>query len=402
MPASASVHVSARVNAFSYAIRNIVAEAKKVEAAGRAVRYLNIGDPIQFGFTTPPHLIEAVERAMRDGHNGYVPSAGIEPARVAVADEYARRGMPVPPDRVVITQGTSEGIELALSVLADPGDEVLVPTPTYPLYTAVLSKIGARAVYYRTDPARGWQPDLDDIRRRTTSLTRAIVVIDPNNPTGAVYPETTRRALIEFADRAGLTILADEVYGDVAFDGPAPLLGSLAPQAPIISFSSLSKAYLAPGWRTGWLVVSDCRRLDDVLAGVRKMADGRLCSPGPMQYAIAPALEGDRSHQARFSRALRERADLTTRRLTAIPGMSCVMPRAAFYAMPKIDLPAGKTDQDYVLELLRETGILCVYGSGFGMPADEGYFRIVFLASPADLDGIYDDMATFTRGFLDR
>jgi alanine-synthesizing transaminase len=402
MPAGTSVHVSARVNAFSYAIRNIVAEAKKVEAAGRAVRYLNIGDPIQFGFTTPPHLSEAVERAMRDGHNGYVPSAGIEPARVAVAEEYARRGMPVPADRVVITQGTSEGIELALSVLADPGDEVLVPTPTYPLYTAVLSKIGARAVYYRTDPTRGWQPDLDDIRRQTTSLTRAIVVIDPNNPTGAVYPEATRRALIDFADRAGLTILADEVYGDVAFDGPAPLLGSLAPSAPIISFSSLSKAYLAPGWRTGWLVVSDCRRLDEVLAGVRKMADGRLCSPGPMQYAIAPALNGDRSHQAQFSRALHERARLTTRRLTAIPGMSCVMPQAAFYAMPKVDLPATKTDQDYVLELLRATGILCVYGSGFGMPATEGYFRIVFLAAPAQLDGIFDDMATFTRGFLSR
>jgi len=300
----------------------------------------------------------------------------------------------------VVTQGTSEGIELALSVLADPGDEVLVPTPTYPLYTAVLAKIGARAVYYRTDPARGWQPDLDDIRRRTTSATRAIVVIDPNNPTGAVYPEATRRALIDFADRAGLTILADEVYGDVAFDGPAPLLGSLAPNAPIISFSSLSKAYLAPGWRTGWLVVSDCRRLDDVLAGVRKMADGRLCSPGPMQYAIAPALNGDRSHQARFSSALRERAELTTKRLTAIPGMSCVMPRAAFYAMPKVDLPAGRTDQDYVLELLRATGILCVYGSGFGMPADEGYFRIVFLASPTELGSIYDDMAEFTRGFL--
>ncbi|MEO8481719.1 MAG: aminotransferase class I/II-fold pyridoxal phosphate-dependent enzyme [Acidobacteriota bacterium] len=402
MPASTSIHVSARVNAFSYAIRNIVAEAKKVEAAGRAVRYLNIGDPIQFGFKTPPHLIEAVERAMRDGQNGYVPSAGIEPARVAVAEEYARRGMAVPADRVVVTQGTSEGIELALSVLADPGDEVLVPTPTYPLYTAVLAKIGARAVYYRTDPARGWQPDLDDIRRRTTSATRAMVVIDPNNPTGAVYPEATRRALIDFADRAGLTILADEVYGDVAFDGPAPLLGSLAPQAPIISFSSLSKAYLAPGWRTGWLVVSDCRRLDDVLAGVRKMADGRLCSPGPMQYAIAPALNGDRSHQAQFARALHERAQLTTTRLTAIPGVSCVMPRAAFYAMPKVDLPSGKTDQDYVLELLRATGILCVYGSGFGMPTDEGYFRIVFLASPGELNGIYDDMATFTRGFLGR
>jgi alanine-synthesizing transaminase len=402
MPTSTAAHVSARVNAFSYAIRNIVVEAKKVEAAGRRVRYLNIGDPIQFGFKTPRHLIEAVERAMRDGHNGYVPSAGIEPARTAVAQEYTRRGMPVTADRVVVTQGTSEGIELALSVLADPGDEVLVPTPTYPLYTAVLSKIGARAVYYRTDPTQGWRPDLDDLKRRTTSATRAIVVIDPNNPTGAVYPEATRRALIDVADRAGLTILADEVYGDVSFDGPTPLLGSLAPDAPIISFSSLSKAYLAPGWRTGWLVVGACRRLDEVLAGIKKMADGRLCSPGPMQYAIEPALNGDRSHQAEFAHALHVRADVTTKRLSAIPGMRCVMPRAAFYAMPQITLPRGTTDQDYILALLRETGILCVYGSGFGTAPGDGFFRIVYLAPPDELNAIYDDMADFTARFLSR
>jgi alanine-synthesizing transaminase len=397
MPTGTTVPVSARVNAFSYAIRNIVAEAKKVEAAGRKVRYLNIGDPIQFGFRTPPHLVEAVERAMRDGHNGYVPSAGILPAREAVAGEYARRGMPVSPDRVVITQGTSEGIELALSVLADAGDEVLVPTPTYPLYTAVLAKIGAKAVYYRTDPDNHWLPDLDDLHRKVTSATRALVVIDPNNPTGAVYPESTRRALIDLAERAGITILADEVYGDVAFDGPAPLLGSLSPDAPVISFSSLSKAYLAPGWRTGWLVVGRTGRLDDVLAGIRKMADGRLCSAGPMQYAVAPAIDGDRSHQRAFSRDLKQRAEITTARLSAMPGMRCVMPRAAFYAMPQMTLPPGVTDQMFILELLRATGILCVYGSGFGMPEADGYFRIVFLASPSELTSIFDDMDGFVR-----
>jgi alanine-synthesizing transaminase len=402
MPTGTSVHVSARVSAFSYAIRNIVAEAKKVEAAGVPVRYLNIGDPVQFGFRTPPHLIEAVERAMRDGQNGYVPSAGIAPAREAVASEYTRRGMPVSPDRVVITQGTSEGIELALSVLADPGDEVLVPTPTYPLYTAVLAKIGARAAYYRTDPDNAWLPDVGDIRRRITSATRAIVIIDPNNPTGAVYPEAIRRELLDLSERAGLTILADEVYGDVAFDGPAPLLGSLDPDAPIISFSSLSKAYLAPGWRTGWLVVGRSPRLDEVLAGIRKMADGRLCSSGPMQYAVAPALNGDRSHQRQFAHDLRVRAELTTERLSAIPGMRCVMPRAAFYAMPQVTLPAGVTDEAYILGLLRATGILCVYGSGFGMPAEDGFFRLVFLAAPDKLAAIYDDMAAFTRDFLSR
>ena len=400
MSTGTGVRVSARVSGFTYAIRNIVAEARKVEAAGRRVRYLNIGDPIPFGFKTPAHLVDAVSRAVRDGHNGYTPSVGIPAAREAVASEYARRGMPVGADRVVLTSGTSEGIELALCALADAGDEVLVPTPTYPLYTAVLAKIGARAVYYRTDPDRDWLPDLDDVRRLVTAATRAIVVIDPNNPTGAMYPASTRRALIEIAERSGVPILADEVYSELGFDGPAPLLGSLAPDAPIISFSSLSKAYLAPGWRAGWLAVGRSDRLDDALGAIKKLADGRLCSPGPMQHAIEAALTGDRSHQATFVRELRLRADLTTTRLGSIPGVTVVPPRAAFYAMPRVALPPGKTDQDYVLGLLRATGILCVYGSGFGLPADQGFLRVVFLASLDELSAIYDDMASFTTEFL--
>jgi alanine-synthesizing transaminase len=402
MSTGVSVRVAARVRGFTYAIRNIVAEARKIEAEGRAVRYLNIGDPIPFGFKTPPHLVEAVSRAMRDGHNGYTASAGIAPAREAVAAEYAGRGVPVSPDRVILTSGTSEGIELALGALADAGDEVLVPTPTYPLYTAVLAKIGARAVYYRTDPARDWLPDLDDVKRLLTPATRALVVIDPNNPTGAVYPEATRRALIDLSERSGVPILADEVYSDLGFDGPIPLLGSLAPDAPIISFSSLSKAYIAPGWRAGWLAVGRSDRLDEVLTAIKKLADGRLCSPGPMQYAITAALTGDRSHQREFVRELRLRADLTMSRIGAIPGLTCVAPRAAFYAMPSIALPPGETDEDFVLGLLRATGILCVYGSGFGLPANQGFFRIVFLAPLDDLNRIYDDLAAFTREFLAR
>jgi alanine-synthesizing transaminase len=400
MSTGTGVRVSARISRFSYAIRNIVSEARKVEAAGRRVRYLNIGDPIPFGFKTPPHLVEAVSRAVRDGHNGYTPSVGIPSARDAVAAEYVRRGMPVTSDRVVLTSGTSEGIELAIGALADAGDEVLVPTPTYPLYTAVLGKIGARAVYYRTDPDNAWLPDLDDVRRLMSAATRAIVVIDPNNPTGAVYPPATRRALVDVAERWGVPILADEVYSELGYDGPVPLLGSLAPDAPIISFSSLSKAYLAPGWRAGWLAVGRSDRLDDVLAAIKKLADGRLCSPGPMQHAIEAALTGDRSHQATFIRDLRLRADLTTTRLGAVRGMSVVAPRAAFYAMPRVALPPGTTDQDYVLGLLRETGILCVYGSGFGLPADQGFLRVVFLASLDELSAIYDDMAAYTAAFL--
>jgi alanine-synthesizing transaminase len=397
-----AIPVATRIGGFVYAIRNIVTEARKVEAAGRRVRYLNIGDPITFGFQTPPHLVEAVDRAIRDGHNGYAPSVGIQAAREAVAAECERRGMPVAPDRVVITSGTSEGIELALTALAEAGDEVLVPVPTYPLYTAVLAKIGAKAVFYRTDPNRGWLPDLDHVRSLITPATRALVAIDPNNPTGATYPAEVRRALVDLAERHNVPLLADEVYADIAFDGPVRAIAAERPGAPVITFSSLSKAYLAPGWRAGWMAVGGDDRLDDVLGAVKKLADGRLCATGPMEYAIVAALNGDRSHQETFRAALRERAELTTRRLNAIDGITSVAPTAAFYAMPRVALPPGKTDADYVLALLRATGVLCVYGSGFGTRPEDGFFRIVFLASPEELSSIYDDIASFTREYLNQ
>ncbi|HZP48480.1 MAG TPA: aminotransferase class I/II-fold pyridoxal phosphate-dependent enzyme [Vicinamibacterales bacterium] len=396
----AAIPTAARVHRFTYAIRNVVAEAQRVEAAGTRVRYLNIGDPVAFGFNTPPHLLDAVNRAMRDGHNTYGPSAGIAPAREAVAREYTRHGFPVSPDRVFVTAGTSEGIELVLNAVVEDDGEVLVPMPTYPLYTAVLAKLGAKTLYYRLDPSNGWMPDLDHLRTLVTPKTRALVVIDPNNPTGAVYPRETRRALIDFAERHGLLILADEVYGDLGFEGPIEPIGLLDPDAAIVSFSSLSKAYLAPGWRTGWMAIGRSPRLQDLAAAVRKLADGRLCSTVPMQYAVAAALDGDRSHQVEFRRALKARATLTVESLRKMPGVSCTMPTAAFYAMPQIALPKGKTDEDFVLSLLRSTGVLCVYGSGFGLPKEDGFLRIVFLAPLDELREIYELMAAFTAQYL--
>lgn len=395
-----AIPVAQRVGHFSYAIRNIVAEAKRVEASGRRVRYMNIGNPPAFGFQPPPHLVDAVVDALRRGENGYSPSAGILAAREAIAEEYGGRGWGVSPDRVLVTAGTSEAIELALTALVDPGDEVLVPLPTYPLYTAVLAKLGATPVFYRTDPACGWLPDIDHLERSFTSKTRALVVIDPNNPTGAMCPPATRRLLIACAEHHGVPILADEVYGDLGYDGSVPPLGSVAPEAAIISLSSLSKGFVAPGWRTGWLAVSSNPRLDDVLGAIRKLADGRLCSTTPTQFAIPVALRGDRAHQRALRDAMRERAEITTSMLQAIPGITCVAPHAAFYAMPRVALPPNKTDEDYVLALLRATGILAVYGSGFGMPSAEGYMRLVFLASPQELREIYGLMAQFTADYL--
>ena len=396
----ASIPIAARLEGFDYAIRKIVREARKVEASGRPVHYLNIGDPVLFGFKTPPHLVDTVVRAMRDGHNGYTPGAGIPAAREAVAHEYTSRGVSISPDRVILTSGTSEGIELALSVIVDRNDEVLVPLPTYPFYTAVLAKLDARAVYYRTDAARGWEPDLEHLKTLISPRTRALVVIDPNNPTGAVYSENTRRALLDIADQGGFVLLSDEVYTDLAYDGPVPPIGAINPEAPVISFSSASKAYMAPGWRTGWMAVGGGARLDSVLATIHELADGRLCTNGPMQHAVAAALAGDRSHQNDFRRQLQERAALTAQRLNAIEGISCVPPAAAFYAMPKVELPRGRTDKDFVLGLLKETGVLCVHGSGFGTDPTDGFFRIVFLASPAELEGYFDAIEAFTARFL--
>jgi alanine-synthesizing transaminase len=400
MPATISaIRTAKRVDRFTYAIRNIVAEARTVEQTGRKVRYLNIGDPNQFGFVTPPHLIAAVVKAMRDGHNGYAPSPGIVEAREAAAADFVARGVNVSADRVLITSGTSEGIELALTGIVDEGEEVLVPSPTYPLYTAVLAKIGAQPAFYRTDHTNQWLPDLDHLKSLINAKTRALVVIDPNNPTGAVYPDATRRALIDIAETHGLVILADEVYGDLSYDGPVPAMAALDNNAPIISYSSLSKAYLAPGWRAGWMAVASTPRLDPALAAIKKLADGRLCSPAPMQYAVTAALTGDRSHQIEFRAALRQRAELTASRMNAIPGISCVMPKSAFYAMPKVELPPGKSDTDFVLGLLRSKGVLTVYGSGFATALTDGFFRIVFLASPQELGAIYDDVADFTAEF---
>jgi len=396
---SAPIAVGSRLQGFSYAIRNVVAEARKVEASGQPVTYLNIGDPVAFGFRTPPHLVDAVERAMRSGENGYTPAAGIWQVREAVAASYVAAGQPMDPDRVILTSGTSEGIELALSVLVNPGDEVLVPVPTYPFYTATLTKLGARGVFYRTDPDQGWEPDLDHIESLIGPATRALVVIDPNNPTGAVYSETTRRRLVELADTHGIVLLADEVYADLAYETPVPPIGAINPDAPVISFSSISKTYQAPGWRSGWLAVGGGGRLERVLSAIKELADGRLCSNGPMQYAILAALTGNDDHKRTFIHALRQRAEVTVRRANGIEGMSCVPPRAAFYAMPKVELPPERTDADYVIGLLRATGLLCVYGSGFGTAPADGFLRIVFLASPPELETIFDRIEAFTVRF---
>ena len=397
--AAATIAPASRMRSVTYSIRRVVAEARKAEAAGKSIHYMNTGDPVHAGFRPPAHLVEAVQKALRDGEHGYGPSVGIGEAREAVAAENTSRGWHAAADRVILTSGSSEGIDFVLTALADPGDEVLVPLPTYPLYTAILHKIGAREVYYRTHPKNGWHPDPDEVRSLITPRTRAIVVNDPNNPTGASYPQSIRRALVDIADRHNLPMIADEIYQDVAFAGPVAPIGTLDPDAPVISLSGLSKGYQAPGWRTGWLVVGGGERLNDVLGAITKLAEGRLCSTVPMQRAIVAALAGDRSHQQRFRDALKERAELVFRRANAIPRMTSTRPAAAFYAMPRLELPAGKTDADFIVDLVHATGVLCVHGSGFGMDPADGYFRMVTLSPPDRLNDVWDLIAEFVAGY---
>jgi alanine-synthesizing transaminase len=395
---AAMIPPASRMSGVTYSIRRVVAEARKAEAAGKRIHYLNTGDPIAAGFQTPPHMVEAVMKALRNGENGYGPSVGLSAAREAVAAENTTRGWPVDADRVILTSGSSEAIDFVLTALADSGDEVLVPLPTYPLYTAILHKIGAREVYYRADPSNGWQPDPKEIVRLITPRTKALVVNDPNNPTGAAYSSSVRRELLDIADRHNVPMIADEIYQDVAFDGPVAPIASMDPEAPVISVSGLSKGYLVPGWRTGWLIVGGGDRLKDVLAAITKLAEGRLCSTVPMQRAIVAALNGDRSHQPTFRAALRERAEFVWKRANAIRGISSTKPTAAFYAMPKVDLPPGKSDADFIVDLVHATGVLCVHGSGFGMDPAAGYFRMVTLAPPPQLEEIWNLIA----GFVDR
>lgn len=381
-----------------YAIRNVVAEALRLEAQGRRILYLNIGDPLKFDFQTPPHLIEAVHRAMRDGHNGYVPSAGIPAAREAIAREALRNGIPgITPLDVVVTNGASEAIELALTALLEPGERVLVPSPGYPLYNAVAARLGLQAVPYSLDEDRGWSLDLTEIDALCTPGTRALLLCNPNNPTGAVLDRNVLEGLLEIARRRGLVILSDEIYDKLLYDKVHLPTASLATDVPIITFGGMSKSYLACGWRVGWLVFCNAHLMPGLKAAVLRLADARLCSAGPPQYAIAPALEGPQTHLAEMMGRMRSRRDLMVRRINAIPGLSVVEPAAAFYAMPRLQLPSVTSDEDFVLSLLRETGVLFVHGSGFGQKAGTTHFRVVFLPPEDILTTAFDRLEAFVR-----
>ena len=385
-----------RLENVRYAIRDIAVVAEQLAREGKEILSLNIGDPPLFGFRPPPHLIEAVKRAMHDGKNGYAPSLGVPEALEAVRAEAERKGIRNI-QSVFITQGVSEAADICLTALVNPGENVLTPQPDYPLYSAVLAKLGAQPNSYLLSEEEDWEPDLEHLASRIFAGTRGIVVINPNNPTGAVYSRRTLEAIADFARQNDLVIFSDEIYDTLVFDGdPPPPLAALAPDVPVVTFYGMSKAYLVPGWRLGWAIVSgDAAALKPYLEGIHKLLRQRLSANYAEQFAVRPALEGSQDHLVEFRAKLRAHRDLTVEWANSTPRLSCVPPRGAFYAFPRLDIP--DSDEQFVKELLLEKHVLVVHGSGFGQAPGTKHIRIVTLPPEATLRRAYGAIADFLR-----
>ncbi len=399
MPATQSREVPAahRLDNVRYAIRDLACVADDVAKQGHKILTLTVGDPNIFDFRTPDHVVEAVVKAMRDNKNGYAPSPGIPEALEAIRAEAERKGFTTVQD-IFITSGASEAVDVGITALVNPGETILTPKPDYPLYSAVLCKLGIELCTYELNEEDSWQPDLIDVHRKITSKTRAIVLINPNNPTGSICSRRMLEQVAELARRNNLVIFSDEIYDKLILDddGEHISMAAVAPDVPVVTFGGLSKNYLAPGWRVGWGIVSgDAAAVKPYVEGIHRLLRARLCANHPEQYAIKVALEGPQDHLIEVNRKLRQRRDLTVKSCNEIPRMSCVAPRGAFYAFPRLDIPEG--DDVFVKELLLKKHVLVVHGSGFGQKAGTKHFRIVFLPDEATLSRAYSAIGDFMR-----
>lgn len=374
-----------------YDIRGpVLARARQMEEEGHRVIKLNIGNPAAFGFEAPEEIVVDVIHNIRDA-SGYSDSKGLFSARKAVMHYSQQKKIPgVTIDDITLGNGVSELIVMAMQGLLNNGDEVLVPAPDYPLWTAAVSLSGGTPRHYLCDEGAGWLPDLEDIRAKVTPATRAIVVINPNNPTGALYPDDLLAGIVEIARQHDLIVFADEIYDKVLYDGRKHTsIASLADDVLFITFNGLSKNYRACGFRAGWMIVSgEKRHAQDYIEGLNILASMRLCSNVPGQHAIQTALGGYQSIEdlvAPHGRLCKQR-DLAWEMLSALPGVTCVKPQAALYCFPRLDpkIYPIDDDQQFILELLEEEKVLLVQGSGFNWPRPD-HFRVVFLPNVDDL-----------------
>jgi alanine-synthesizing transaminase len=400
-----TVPQASRLRNVRYDIRGpVLRRARQLEAEGHQILKLNLGNPAPFGLFAPDAVLRDVVRNIGEAQ-GYSDARGIHAARLAVAQSYERRGVAgVGPDDVVLGNGVSELIVMALQALLDSGDEVLVPSPDYPLWTGAVSLCGGRAVHYRCDEAEGWAPDLEHIAAQITGNTRALVIINPNNPTGAVYSRETLLGLLDLARRHDLLVLTDEIYDQILYDGAVHCAAAaLAPDLVVLSLGGLSKTYRLAGFRSGWLVISGPRHeAADYLDGLELLANMRMCANVPAQYAIQTALGGKQSISALLEPGgrLRDQRDHAWQKITEIPGVSCVKPAGALYLFPRLDPDVYKItdDEQMVIDLLEQQHMLLTHGTGFNLPTTD-HLRLVFLAPVATLDDAVGRLATFLGSY---
>ncbi|HII60329.1 pyridoxal phosphate-dependent aminotransferase [Pyrococcus horikoshii] len=392
------IRASKRALSIEYAIRDVVLPARELEKKGIKVIRLNIGDPVKFDFQPPEHMKEAYCRAIQEGHNYYGDSEGLIELREAIVKrEKEKNGVDITPDDVRVTAAVTEALQLIFGALLDPGDEILIPGPSYPPYTGLVKFYGGKPVEYRTIEEEGWQPDIDDLRKKISERTKAIAVINPNNPTGALYDKKTIEEIINVAGEHDLVVLSDEIYDLMTYEGKHISPGSLTKDVPVIVMNGLSKVYFATGWRLGYMYFVDPEgKLSEVREAIDKLARIRICPNTPGQFAAIAGLTGSMDYLKEYMKKLKERRDFIYKRLNEIPGISTTKPQGAFYIFPRIEEGPWKSDKEFVLDVLHNAHVLFVHGSGFG-EYGKGHFRIVFLPPIEILEEAMDRFEKFMR-----
>lgn len=386
--------ISQRVAGVEYAIRDIALEARKLEKQGKKITYLNIGDPLQYGFQPPENVKEALMKAIKDGQNYYAVSEGLPELREEIAKKEKRKGLVVSEDDVLVTNGVSEALEMITASIVEVGDEVLIPGPYYPPYASYVRLFGGKPIEFSVD-LNNSTPDLDDIRKKISSKTVAICLISPNNPTGAVFSEKSLKDLIDIANEHDLYIICDEIYDQIVFDEKFVGIGKVSGDSPVILLNGFSKVHLMTGWRIGYIAFNQSKRLESLRENLPKLARVRIATNLPVQHAALESLKGPQNYIPKFVSDLKKRRDYTIKRLNGMNGLRCSNPKGAFYAFPKIENNRYSSDKEFVLELLKSKGVLTVHGSGFGTQYGSGHFRMVFLPDIPVLEKALDKIEEF-------
>ena len=386
--------VSKKVMGVEYAIRDIVLAARKVEQSGMTVDYLNIGDPVQFGFQPPDNVKQALINSINKGENYYSTSEGLLELREEIAKKENLKGLSITADDVLITNGVSEGLDMVISSIVEEGDEVLLPGPYYPPYASYVRLHGGIPVEFSVD-LNNSTPDIDDIKSKITSKTVAICLISPNNPTGVVFNENALKELVDIANEHNLYIICDEIYDQIIFDDKFVGIGKVAGDSPVIILNGFSKVHLMSGWRIGYIAFNQSPQLESIREHLPKLARVRIATSLPVQHAALESLRGPQNYINDFVSEMKKHRDLVVKRLNEMPGLSCPNPKGAFYAFPKIEDNRFGSDKEFVTKLLESKGVLTVHGSGFGEQYGTGHFRLVYLPSLEILDSAMNKIEEF-------